>query len=158
MIFTNFSDEEFSGKWNKRPYKAIRPGGSVYLPFYLAENFAKHLVDRELNKMVAKYRAEHPELTEAKVIEQRELAILNNLNLRQELMDKCVAPTENTDIGIVTPREVATRDVVLKTNMRSQELMDKGLVKEDQFKYNKPKTEVEFEEADPTDSNENPVS
>ena len=48
--FTNFSNEDFIGIWNKEqfPFKA---GETMLLQGYLADHFAKHLVDRELGKL-----------------------------------------------------------------------------------------------------------
>lgn len=46
-LFTNFSTEEFTGYWDGKG-KRFAPGESVYMPDYLAQHFAKHLVNREL--------------------------------------------------------------------------------------------------------------
>lgn len=46
-LFTNFSNEEFIGFWDGKG-KKFEPGQSLYMPDYLAEHFAKHLVNREL--------------------------------------------------------------------------------------------------------------
>jgi len=46
-LFTNFTSKEFIGYWDGKPKKFV-PGQSVYMPDYLAEHFAKHLVNREL--------------------------------------------------------------------------------------------------------------
>ena len=47
--FTNFSDEDFVGIWDKEEF-LIPAGESIMLQEYLALHFAKHLIDRELNK------------------------------------------------------------------------------------------------------------
>ena len=47
--FTNFSDEDFVGVWDKEEF-LIPAGESIMLQEYLALHFAKHLIDRELNK------------------------------------------------------------------------------------------------------------
>lgn len=47
--FTNFSDEDFTGEWNSEKF-LIKKGETLLLQDYLAEHFAKHLIDRELNK------------------------------------------------------------------------------------------------------------
>lgn len=49
-VFTNFSEEDFVGKWDGKKFPAIKPGKSMMLESYIAEHFAKHLIDRELNK------------------------------------------------------------------------------------------------------------
>lgn len=46
-LFTNFSDEAFTGYWDGKP-KTFTPGQSLYMPDYLAQHFAKHLVNKEL--------------------------------------------------------------------------------------------------------------
>lgn len=50
ILFTNWTNEDFSHTWNNEPYD-FKKGSSMLLPSYLAEHFAKHLVDRELQKM-----------------------------------------------------------------------------------------------------------
>ena len=47
--FTNFSDEDFSWKWNGVNYN-FPAGETIMLQEYLVEHFAKHLIDRELHK------------------------------------------------------------------------------------------------------------
>lgn len=47
--FTNFSDELFVGIWDKVDYP-IEAGETVLIQDFLAEHFAKHLIDRELTK------------------------------------------------------------------------------------------------------------
>jgi hypothetical protein len=49
LLFTNWTNEDFSHKWNGEPYD-FPAGTSILLPQYLAEHFAKHLTDRELQK------------------------------------------------------------------------------------------------------------
>lgn len=48
--FVNFSNEEFIGYWDSVPYR-IKPGQAVMFEDWKAEHFAKHLVDRELQKL-----------------------------------------------------------------------------------------------------------
>jgi len=47
VLFTNFTNEDFTGYWNGKG-KTIKAGESLYMPEYLGEHFAKHLVNREL--------------------------------------------------------------------------------------------------------------
>lgn len=49
VLFVNWSDESFTGVWDKIE-TTIDAGESLWTPFWLAEHFAKHLVDREMNK------------------------------------------------------------------------------------------------------------
>ena len=48
--FTNFSDENFIGVYDKVEYK-LKAGETMMFPSYLAEHFAKHLIDREINRL-----------------------------------------------------------------------------------------------------------
>jgi len=74
LRFTNFSEEDFVVMWNKEEYE-IKAGDSVAYPAYLVMHFAKHLIDREINAMDGeKYT--------------------NDVNLRNELMSKCVGSVE----------------------------------------------------------------
>lgn len=47
--FKNFSDEDFTCSWDKVPYK-FKAGMEIYAEDWKANHFAKHLIDRELNK------------------------------------------------------------------------------------------------------------
>lgn len=49
-LFTNFTTEDFEHSWDRRPYQ-VKAGESVMFPDWLAHHLAKHLIDRELNKM-----------------------------------------------------------------------------------------------------------
>lgn len=46
-LFTNFTDQEFTGYWDGKGRK-FSPGQSLHMPAYLAQHYAKHLVNREL--------------------------------------------------------------------------------------------------------------
>lgn len=47
-LFHNFTDKPFSWKWNGKLW-TFKAGEKKYMPAYLAEHFAKHLVNRELD-------------------------------------------------------------------------------------------------------------
>jgi hypothetical protein len=49
VVFFNWSDEDFTWTWDKKPWD-FAAGSKVYIQDYLANHFAKHLVDRELLK------------------------------------------------------------------------------------------------------------
>lgn len=49
LLFTNWTNEDFTHSWDGEPYTFLA-GTSTLLPQYLAEHFAKHLTDRELQK------------------------------------------------------------------------------------------------------------
>lgn len=50
FIFTNWSDEDFVGRW-EYTMTTIKAGESIELPMYKAYNFCKHFVDREMFKV-----------------------------------------------------------------------------------------------------------
>lgn len=50
LKFKNFSDEDFVGVWNSVPF-TIPAGMEMYFEDYKAQHFAKHLIDRELNRL-----------------------------------------------------------------------------------------------------------
>lgn len=126
IIFTNFTSKDFEGQWNKKIY-VLKAGRQYYLALYLAEHFAKHLVDRELNDMaqaeIKSIRAIDPRIDQREV-ERREQAILSNPVLRQELMDKCVG-TEDKPVDRSDTKYVPMREVPLKTQERSADLVAK---------------------------------
>lgn len=144
IIFTNFTDEVFYGRWNKRVYE-IRAGKSVEVPFYLAEHFGKHLVDRELaNKAAAELKElkkNNPNISRDD-LRTAEENIRGNLNFRQELMDKCVErqQLEEGDSGVIRPREVErVQRAPLKAEQRAADLIAQGVPK-DQFTHVTPRT------------------
>lgn len=47
--FTNYTDENFKCSWDGEPY-TVAAGETRQFPPFLAEVFAKHFADRELNK------------------------------------------------------------------------------------------------------------
>ncbi len=50
VLFKNFSNEEFTCSWNKVPYR-FKPGQEMYVEDWKGEHFAKHLIDREINRI-----------------------------------------------------------------------------------------------------------
>ena len=49
VLFTNWTESDFRGQWAKVGYD-IPSGESMHLPEYLANHFAKHLVDQYFNE------------------------------------------------------------------------------------------------------------
>ena len=49
-MFLNFTDTEFSWKFDNNEY-TFAPKQQVYMEDFKAEHFAKHLVDREMNRL-----------------------------------------------------------------------------------------------------------
>ena len=81
VLFTNWTNEDFSYTWDKEPYNFPK-GSSIMLQDYLANHFAKHLIDRELNKQ----------------------GIPTNHFSRQEMLQKCFGEiiTANTSAQLET--------------------------------------------------------
>lgn len=48
--FKNFTNEDFTWKWDGIAY-TFAAGQTIFLEDFKAEHFAKHLVDRELNRL-----------------------------------------------------------------------------------------------------------
>ena len=130
IIFSNWTEEDFDGMWDKKIYK-LKAGKSYYLPFYLAEHFAKHLGEREYNKVFNSKLEEFKEKT-AGTVDRRQLEHrvsnspeVSKLSL-QELMDKCVViPNQEEEIGVVRPKEVEVKEVLLKRDERGEALEEK---------------------------------
>lgn len=49
VVFKNFTDEEFVCSWDSVPYR-FPAGKEMYVEDWKADHFAKHLVDRVMNK------------------------------------------------------------------------------------------------------------
>lgn len=50
VLFVNATDEDFTGYWNNVP-ELIKAGASRHMELWRARHYAKHLIDRELNKL-----------------------------------------------------------------------------------------------------------
>lgn len=48
-IFWNYSDEDFTGKWDSVPY-TVKAGEKILLQDYIAKHLAEHFTMREMNK------------------------------------------------------------------------------------------------------------
>jgi len=70
--FTNFSNESFSWKFGGVEY-TFGVGQTMFLEDYKADHFAKHLIDRELNKAGL---------------------LTNNQSAREEMLAKCFPSDE----------------------------------------------------------------
>ena len=79
VLFTNFSNDVFTHEWDKQQY-TFQPGQTIYLQDYLARHFAKHLIDREINR-----------------IDRNTSDIL----LREQMMKRCVAGTSTPTASAV---------------------------------------------------------
>ena len=50
VLFKNFTDRTFTWQWNSVDY-TFQPHQEIFLEDWLAEHFAKHLIDDEINHM-----------------------------------------------------------------------------------------------------------
>jgi len=103
VIFKNYTTEAFVGKWDGVQYPPFAPGQETYMELWKAMHFAKHLIDRELNKQgtVTNNQKLRREL-EAKCVlfpgaEVKESEILDK-NLKEEKKTKKVEEEEFTDL------------------------------------------------------------
>ena len=130
IIFTNWTNSEFKGVWDKKLYN-LESGKSYYLPFYLAEHFAKHHADREYYTAFNKKLAELKETIGSQVDRQTLEHRVRNSNevfklSIQDMIDKCVTVIPEQDkIDVVRPKEVKLKEVVLRRDERAEELREK---------------------------------
>jgi len=91
VVFKNFTKEEFVCSWDGVPYR-FAPGKEMYVEDWKAEHFAKHLVDKVMQKkglITSNAHARAPFLAEALPAEESitpDEAL--DLNARQEVADK----------------------------------------------------------------------
>ena len=127
IIFTNWTDRDFNGVWDKKIYP-LKAGKSYELQYFLAEHFGRHLIDRELQLKGNEAWEKEPKQglnydDRVKLRERVERQFLADATLRQELMDKCVTVIpEAEQIDVVKPKEVVLKEVVLKRDERAKEL------------------------------------
>ena len=92
-LFTNFTDQEFTGYWDGKG-KKFAPGQSLYMPDYLADHFAKHLVNRELLRTSADGTLIHKDgdkMTSPKKP--------NEVPMFMDLYNKAYTPDETEELG-----------------------------------------------------------
>ncbi len=147
VIFHNWTDKDFTGIWIDGPYKVssspvayspvkrkvyeVKAGKSYYLPFYLAEKFAKEIADRvywtTFNRKLEGMRGEKGN----ERLERRQLEHLvqtsneiRALNI-QAMIDKCVEIIEGENVEMVKPMEVKMKEVVLERDKRAKEQIER---------------------------------
>lgn len=110
-VFNNWTDEDFVGRWNGIE-TTIKAGESRELPEYLAYNYCKHLVDREMTKekkeawlSVDEQRVPFEEKTIAEISEGTDSPALASLKekIRKEIEGDMKAHDINVD---KTPKQV----------------------------------------------------
>ena len=147
VLFHNWTDKDHTGVWIDGGYKVssspvtyspvkrkvyeLKAGKSYYLPFYLAEHFAKEIADREywtaFNEKLEKIKAEKKDgnldrrQLEHQVANSEEIRKLS----RQEMMDKCVEIIETDDVEMVRPREFQVKEMMLNRDERAKELRER---------------------------------
>lgn len=88
-VFVNFSEEAFVGVYGGVEYP-FQSGESMMLQDYLADHFAKHLVDRELQKQGKLVNdSSRPELLK-KCFGERTLSEVSEEKLEAELLNEKV--------------------------------------------------------------------
>ena len=98
-LFTNFTNEEFTGYWDGKG-KTFIPGQSLYMPDYLARHFAKHLTNRELlriDKNGSLVYKDGEKMTSPKKPE--------DVPIFMELFNKAFTPDESEEIGSVEKKD-----------------------------------------------------
>lgn len=119
--FTNFSDETFVGVWNREP-REYKPGKGEILPFYMADHFSKHLIDREITKLGKN---------------------TNNPDLRAEMLDKCIGnevidATSETDLEIkILNKKVKEKKEDKKEEKKEEEFQALNEIKKDEVTKSK---------------------
>lgn len=97
VLFTNWSDEDFSHRWDGQVF-TFKKGQSMMLQDYLANHFAKHLAEREMEK------ANVPPLTRRSTIGQ--------------YIAKCFKGEESEQINAQSDVELETK--ILNANAEAQ--------------------------------------
>ena len=87
--FYNFSDEDFSHTWDSVIY-TFKAGETIMLESYLAEHFAKHLVDRELNKedLITNLPHNRIKFYNQCIIQSDHIEARNEVDLKMKMMNK----------------------------------------------------------------------
>lgn len=100
--FVNFSNEDFTGVYDKQP-TTVKAGEEMYLVDHIARHFAKHLIDRELNRLGVK--TNHP--TE-----------------RQRLMDMAFPPEESISETEAIDTEIKKKRAPSKKKVEKEEFAE----------------------------------
>lgn len=144
VIFTNWTDRDFTHTYDfgsmssdgkrwiaKKKSYTLKAGKSYYLPFFLAELFAKHLADREYQRAFNSKLEEMKANPALQMLDRRNLEhrVQNSQEIsklsRQEMMDRCVEIIPgNDDLEMANPKEVKHREVILERDKRAKELRD----------------------------------
>ena len=99
--FQNFTDQDFTWSFDSIPY-TFKAGETIYLEDFKAKHFAKHLVDRELNRLNIP---------------------TNNMTKRAELESKCFPTAETVSVEKALDIEARKKEV-REEPMREEEFED----------------------------------
>ena len=113
-LFTNFSNEAFTGYWDGKP-KTFKPGQTLYMPEYLAKHWAKHLANRELLKK----GLERDTSPKVKVSKDGTESI-ENVNF-MEMFNKAYTPDED-EAAAATPKNELDVQIEVMNRNRAEKL------------------------------------
>jgi len=110
--FKNFSNEDFTWKYDGVPF-TFKVGEEMYLEDFKADHFAKHLVDREMNRAQEGYPhgiptnlpVQRKEMTERCFPSDVEITPAQALNLNEEVKTKKKKVEPEFEDLHITPRK-----------------------------------------------------
>lgn len=116
VLFTNKSSEDFTHSWDSVPY-TFKAGQSMYLQDFLAFHFAKHLADREVQKIAESVASpKHKILMESYVSLNDPIIAKSDTSLDTELM--------NQPASEITPLEKARAKLAENRAKKQEEFSD----------------------------------
>ena len=89
VLFTNFSDQPFTWFWDSIP-QTFEAGGSEFMEMWRARHFAKHLINREMQRQDVKYTPEERKFKTHLILDEDSL-------LRVELVKRCISQVPESD-------------------------------------------------------------
>ena len=103
VLFYNWTEEDFTWSWDSVPFE-FKAGDKLYVQDYLAEHFAKHLVDRELLKQGL--RTDHFSRQELinKCIVNRDAKEQSAVKVQQEILNKNNQESEKISSNATPPK------------------------------------------------------
>lgn len=100
--FVNFTDEDFIGKWNSVP-QLIPAGTSVPMEDWRAKHYAKHLINREVQKLPNGVKYTSPRRPE-------------EIEVWREMLNKCIIDSE-----VLVPASTATMEIAKAQSLQSSQ-------------------------------------
>lgn len=136
-LFTNFTEEEFTGFWDGKG-KKFAPGQSLWMPDYLARHFAKHLTNRELLRVDGNGNLIHKngeKMTSPKKPEE--------VPMFMELFNKAYTPDDMDELG-------ENKDDIDSLIGAANKNRQAKLAEQDKIKPTTPNKKTSEEKQDPT--------